>query len=131
MGVLGPLEAALRLGAALRAELAVVAVAEVARRTAERVATILERRGRSMATAAEEADALADKEPLLARCYGAAVQGALLGDKRGAGPERLTRPTELKKDDLVAEVHGFNVHASVVVDGRDHARLERLVRYLA
>jgi hypothetical protein len=60
------------------------------------------------------------------------VQGvALLGDKRGTGPDRLTRPTEVKKEDLVAEVRGFNMHGSVVVDGRDRPRLERVVRDLA
>lgn len=93
---------------------------------------LLARRGRALDTEDEERDPLADKEPLLARCYGAAVQGVtLLGEKKGAAPERLTRPTEVRTDDLVADVMGFNVHAKVAVDGRDRPRLERLVRYLA
>jgi len=107
-------------------------VADVARRTAERVRALLERRGRALDGGGETLDPLEDKEPLLARCYGAAVQGlALLGEKRGTAPERLTRPTEVRSDELVAEVMGFNVHALIVVDGRDRARLERVVRYLA
>ena len=107
-------------------------IADVARRTAERVRAVLERRGRALDAEADEPDPLEEKEPLLARCYGAAVEGvALLGEKKGAGPERLTRPTEVRTDELVAEVMGFNVHAKVAIDGRDRPRLERLVRYLA
>jgi len=105
-------------------------VADVARRTAERVRALLERRGRALDAEDEALDPLEDKEPLLARCYGAAVRGiALLGEKKA--PERLTRPTDMQKDELLAEVMGFNVHAKVVVDGRDRPRLERIVRYLA
>jgi hypothetical protein len=93
-------------------------VTDVARRTAERVRAVLERHGRSLDADGEDADPLVDKEPLLARCYGAAVQGvALLGEKKGAAPERLTRPTEVQRDELVADVMGFNVHAKVAIDG--------------
>jgi hypothetical protein len=33
-------------------------------------------------------------------------------------------------DEPVAEVAGINLHAKVVVDGRDRERVQRLVRYI-
>ncbi len=73
----------------------------------ERALAILKLRGRSL-DVDDDSDALGDKEPLLARCYSAAVEGvALLGADEGAPPGQITRPTEIKEE-LVADVKGLS-----------------------
>lgn len=111
-------------------------VADVARRTAERVRTILVRHGRSLdglfEGAADDApDRLSEDEPALAACYGAAAQGVgLFGERAGEPTLRLVRPELGRDGEPVAEVMGFNVHAALGLDGRDRKRLERVCRYL-
>lgn len=102
-------------------------VAEVARRTAERVRRLLERRGREPGHAFDE-----HEHPALGSCYAAAAQGlSLFGDRAGQPPLRLVDPDRTRDGEPVAEVKGFNVHAKVAIDGRDKKRVERLCRYLA
>jgi hypothetical protein len=107
-------------------------VAEVAARTAARVERVLRRHGRSPEDEpGDDEDPLVQKDPALAACYGAAARGLeLFGPRRGQRTLRLVDPSEGRALEPVAEVAGFNVHAKVVVDGRDRARLERLCRYL-
>ena len=109
-------------------------VAWVARRTYERVARLCEREGRSLEGPSDDADAVLSEEPVLASCYAAsATSRDLFGARKGQGTLRLVSPPSGATSpprELLAEVAGFNVHANVVVDGRDRKRLERLCRYL-
>ena len=103
-------------------------VAEVARRTAERVRRCLERRGRVPGQGFDD-----DREhTALDSCYSAAARGlALFGERAGQPPLRLVDPGLARDTEPVAEVQGFNLHAKVAIDGRDKKRVERLCRYLA
>ncbi len=87
-------------------------VAELARRTAAGARTILVKHGRSLeglfeGASDDEPDRLADAQPALAACYGAAAQGVgLFGERAGQPTLRLVRP-ELERDgEPVAEVLG-------------------------
>jgi hypothetical protein len=103
-------------------------VEEVARRTAGRVAVVLRKHGRALGD--ELAHPLAH-EPALADIYGAAVRGIeLLGERPGKPTLRIVDPEAARAGEPAADVAGFNIHAKVVVDGRDRARLERVCRYL-
>jgi hypothetical protein len=106
-------------------------VEDVARRTAERVAVVLRKHGRTLGDELDELlHPLAD-EPALADIYGAAVRGVeLLGERPGKPALRIVDPEAARAGEPAADVAGFNVHAKVVVDGRDRARLERVCRYL-
>jgi hypothetical protein len=117
-------------------------VADVARRSAERVERVLRAAGRSLdpSDADDSPPELALEEPGLAACYGAAAQGvAISGDRAGQPTLRLvvqpsTQPPTNTDTDLpdepVAEVRGINVYAKQLVDGRDRRRVERLARYI-
>lgn len=105
-------------------------VEDVAARTAERVARVFRKHGRSLEAPGED-DPLPDTEPVLASCYAAAAGGlAVSGARAGRPLLRLVDPRLSRPDELVGEVSGFNVHASISVGARDRARLERLCRYL-
>jgi hypothetical protein len=103
----------------------------VARRTAERVAAVVRKHGRALDDELDELlHPLAD-EPALADIYGAAVRGVeLLGERPGRPTLRIVDPGAARAAEPAADVAGFNIHAKVVVDGRDRARLERVCRYL-
>ena len=107
-------------------------VAELARRTAERVARVLEKLGRSLDPEMDEApDPLELEHPALAGCYGAAARGIdLLGERAGLPTLRVIDPLASRPLEPVAAFGGFNVHAKVAVDGHDRKRLERICRYL-
>ena len=86
----------------------------------------------------DEPDRFAQDEPALAACYAAAAQGvSVAGDRAGQPTLRLMvscdppqqTPAGLP-DEPVAEVGGVNLHAKVVMDGRDRQRVERMVRYI-
>jgi hypothetical protein len=99
-------------------------VLEVARRTAERVTELLERRSGDAS--------LLEKEPVLAPLSVAAAQGTLLfGEHAGQKAPRIVDPSAARPSESAADAGGFNVHAGVAVDGRDRVRLERVCRYLA
>lgn len=106
-------------------------VAELARRVAVRVAKLLERLGRSLDPEMDApADSLELEHPALASCYGAACRGIdLLGARAGEPTLRIVEPLAGRPNEPVARVAGFNVHAGLVVDGRDRKRLERVCRY--
>jgi Putative transposase len=106
-------------------------VAAVARRTAERIARLLVRAGRDAGDLATGGDPLAE-QPTLALVYGAAAGGTDLDGERAGRPTlRLVDPDAARAPSGAADVAGVNIHARVVVDGRDRARLEHLCRYLA
>jgi hypothetical protein len=117
-------------------------VQDVAARTARCIQRILRAHGRSLDPAlqtVDEPDRFAQDQPALAACYAAAAQGVSLAPDRAGQPTvRLMvscNPPEHTQRDLpdepVAEVGGVNLHAKVVIDGRDRKRVERLVRYIA
>ena len=116
-------------------------VEDVAARTVRRIQGILRAHGRSLDPAlqtVDEPDRFAQDEPALAACYAAAAQGvSVAGDRAGQPTLRLMvscDPTQqapgAQPDEPVAEVGGINLHAKVVMDGRDRERVERLVRYV-
>ena len=98
-------------------------VADVARRTAERVRKLLEQR-------ADEQDE--DEATGWTVCCTASAQGlSLFGPRAGQPPLRLVDPSRARPDEPIAIVEGFNVHAARTLHGADHAQVERFVRYLA
>jgi len=117
-------------------------VADIARRTAQRIEKILRAHGRSLDPAMQdgqddEPPKLCSDEPGLAACYAAAARGvAASGDRAGQAPLRLLvspapAVSEIyDENDPVAEVRGVNLHARQCVDGRDRRQLERLCRYI-
>lgn len=110
-------------------------VAQVAAWTHAAMLRVLERHGRSLEGVSDAPDTFADDQPVLASCYGAsAADVQLLGAAAGQKTTKLVRPLRLVSTTdagALAEVGGVNIHAEVVVDGRDRARLERLCRYIA
>ena len=115
-------------------------VADIARRTAQRIESLLVAQGRSLEPAMRACDPhpLELEEPGLAACYAAAAQGALA---LGSPPQTQGRALRLvvsqdrstarvAADVPAAEVRGINVHAKQLVDGRDRRQLERLCRYV-
>jgi hypothetical protein len=107
-------------------------VADLARRTAERVARLLDKLGRSLDPEMDDAsDPLELEHPALAGCYGAAARGIdLLGERAGQPTLRVIDPLASRPIEPVAVFGGFNVHAKVAIDGHDRKRLERICRYL-
>jgi hypothetical protein len=116
-------------------------VQDVAARTARCIQGILRAHGRSLDPALQrvnEPDRFAQDEPALAACYAAAAQGiSVAGDRAGQPTLRwmlsCDRPKQSRDDvpdEPMAEVAGVNLHAKVVIDGRDRERVERLVRYI-
>ena len=111
-------------------------VADVTRRTAERIELLLRRGGLEFEAGDSAYDELSDRQPVLAGCYRAATAGTqLLGPRPGQPVMRVLagspRTAASAAGKLVAEVRGVNIHAERAVDGRDRAQLERLCRYLA
>jgi hypothetical protein len=102
-----------------------------------RVRRLLAGRGVLAEAASVGGDRWADKEPLLAGLTGASVQGRMaLGPRAGAQVRRLGASAALAASlasaghgPCHARNHGFDLHAGVVVPGRDRARLERTCRY--
>jgi hypothetical protein len=100
-----------------------------------RVGRLLARRG--VVDGGEHgSDRWAEEAPVLAGIADAAVQGrAAFGPRAGAAvrrcgssPEMLALATSLRGP-CHARQNGFDLHAAVVVPGRDRARLERVCRY--
>jgi hypothetical protein len=82
------------------------------------------------------ADRWAEEAPVLAGLAGASVQGRVaLGPRAGAEIRRCGDPPDflVLSSSVLGPCHaranGFDLHAGVVVPGRDRARLERLCRY--
>ncbi len=108
--------------------------AEVAERTAKRVAKLLEKEGRSLDSALQddEEEDFAHRQPALASLYAAAARGVdLSGDRAGQPTMRLIEQDSAEKKEPHAVVGGINLHAAVAFDARDKPRMERMCRYLA
>ncbi len=104
---------------------------------ARRVQSLLRRRGLGADAEAEEADPLSNEDPGMASLRVNSVRRKIaVGSNTGRGVVRLG--DQIDGDSLdpyesprCAMVAGFSVHANVGVEGRDRARLERLIRYCA
>jgi len=109
-------------------------VAQVAAWTHAAIVRVLERHGRSLDGVSDAPDPIAEEQPVLASCYGAsAADVQLLGAAPGQKTTKLVHPVRVvpSPTEALAEVGGVNVHAKVVIDGRDRKRLEGLCRYVA
>lgn len=93
-------------------------VANVARRTARRIAAALDKAGWGLDAemqAESEADSPAPDQLALAQCYAAAARGIdLAGDRQGHPSLRLIEQDAVQKREPVAVVAGVNVHAATV-----------------
>jgi hypothetical protein len=111
-------------------------IAQLADRVANRIERLLRKSGRVVDDQLQE-QALQDEQTVLLSCYHAAAQGIeLAGAQAGQRSLRLVSlpvqpPRSPRRQGLVAEVRGVNIHAETVVDGRDRKRLQRLCRYVA
>ena len=109
-------------------------VARVAAWTHEALLRVLSRHGRSLEGLDESPDDIVHDQPVLASCYSASTADLqLLGSAPGLRTDKLARPVRLvpSPTEPLAEVGGVNIHAKVLVDGRDRRRLERVCRYIA
>ena len=123
-------------------------VADVARRTAERLGRAFKAQGRpspwdEVEPSEPDPEALSLQQPGLFACYEAAARGlSVSGERAGQpalrlvvgpgpapGPPRARTPSP-EPDAPVAEALGVNVHAKQLVDGRDRKQLERLARHV-
>lgn len=110
-------------------------VAAVAWEVCERTVALLRKRGQWLDASPDGDDALAEREPLLARLYGASLAGTLVfGERSGQRQVRLygtaARPLEDASAGRVSNAYGFDVHAGVRVSANDRVGLERLARYM-
>jgi hypothetical protein len=96
-------------------------VLDVARRTAERVVSILKKQGRSVDALGNEGQGVDERDRALASCIGAAARTPAL---------RVVYQNRAREDAPAVVFMGFNVHAGAAIDGRDRLRVERLCRYL-
>ncbi|MHC4408483.1 MAG: transposase [Planctomycetota bacterium] len=109
------------------------AVARVLAGTARRLERIVAKR------AAEDEDALARDEPLLAVLAAASLRGHSAsgpnaGERWRRLGDRVEPPTgndELEASPRIPQHGGLSLHAAVAVPARDRQRLERLCRYVA
>jgi len=107
-------------------------VVRVAALVAQRVESLLKRRGLGPDGDSDTAEALSRDEPGLAAIYSASIRGRI-GLGPHAGNRVLTLGDQVDGDSLdslqsprCATVSGFSVHANVSIDARDRLRLEDL-----
>ena len=112
-------------------------VVRVAALVAERVESLLKRRGLGPGDDPDTAEAPGRDEPGLAAIYSASIRGRIASGPR-AGNRVMTVGDQVDGDNLdplqssrCAMVSGFSVHANVSIDARDRLRLERLARYVS
>ena len=104
---------------------------------AERVESLLKRRGLDAEAEAQEADPLSNDDPGMASLVANSVRRRIaVGSNTGRGVVRLG--DQIDGDHLdpfesprCAMVSGFSVHANVCMEAGDRLRLERLCRYAA
>ena len=77
-------------------------------------------------------EGFAQKEPLLASCYGASIRYlTALGPRAGQPLMRVfSTPPEAANDREERTVAGFNLHVSIPIEAADRKGLERQLRYM-
>jgi Putative transposase/Transposase zinc-binding domain len=125
-------------------------VADIARRTAQRLGSAFQARGRPSPWQPADhiephPESVSLEQPGLFACHQAAAQGlSISGERAGLPALRLVigqglasegrlppeRPTADHSTQPVAEALGISVYAKQLVDGRDRRQLERLCRYI-
>jgi hypothetical protein len=112
-------------------------VLQLTERIARRVVRLLERRGLGLDTTQEEADPLAEEEPLLAQLYSDSVQGRISAGLRAGHYLSIAgfEPEPLQKKEMkgrrCANVSGFSLHVNVCIPAKARHQLENLCRYVA
>jgi hypothetical protein len=106
-------------------------VAEIALDVCQRVSRILQARGISLS--AEDEDAFAAEQPLLAACCAASVQGFIATGRRAG--QRMMRMGVAVADHgesrLERSPHGFNLFAGRCISAFDRNKREHAIRYMA
>ena len=122
-------------------------VADIARRTAQRLHRAFQKKGRSSPWDDEhafvdsaEADPFCVEQPGLFACYQAAASGvAVSGERAGQPVLRLVAGDRAEPEhssdtrpptEPAAEALGVNLYGRQLVDGHDRQKLERLCRYV-
>jgi hypothetical protein len=79
-----------------------------------------------------DGDALAEREPLLAKCYAASISSlTAIGINSGKPLLRLISPELIKENQKDGRtIMGFNLHASKAIEADDREGLERTLRYM-
>jgi len=114
-------------------------IARLCATVARRIHRLLARRGRLPDEVSAAADPLAEREPLLAAVAAASIEGRVAtGPRAGLPVQRVGDRVDVEDGDdeptripFCAAVHGFSLHAAVLVPGRDRRRLEHVCRYVA
>ncbi len=108
-------------------------VADIAWETCLRVTRALQRRGVSLIGEAGDIDELAEREPLLAACYSASIQGFIATGQR-AGQRMMQMGVAVADHGLGAPKgpsHGFNLFAGKCIPAFYRKKREYAIRYMA
>ena len=106
-------------------------VAQIAWATCERVVRLLKRLGMSLA--GDDVDEFAEREPLLAACYAASLQGFIATGKR-AGQQMMQMGVAVgdhENSQHATPAHGFNLFAGKCISAFDRKKREHVIRYMA
>lgn len=108
-------------------------VAHIAWDTCKPVMKSLLKRGLSLAGEAGDVDELADREPLLAACYAASIQGFIAtGQRAGQRVTQMGVPVaDHGAERLAGPAHGFNLFAGKCISAFDRKKREYAIRYMA
>jgi len=106
-------------------------VAQIAWNTCERVMKLLKRRG--FCLAGDNPDELAEREPLLAACYAASIQGFIAtGQRAGQRMMQMGVPVaDHNEQQQNGPAHGFNLFAGRCISAFDKTKREHIIRYMA
>ena len=109
-------------------------IAAISFETAERVAKALEKRGMALLGEDGDFDELAEREPLLAQCYAASIQGYIATGAR-AGQKVMMMGVAVDDDHRelgdARQPDGFNLYAGKCIPAFDTKKREHAIRYMA
>lgn len=108
-------------------------VADIAWETCLRVTRALQRRGLDLLGENDDMDELAEREPLLAACYSASIQGFIAtGQRAGQRVMQMGVAVADHGDGApLGSVHGFNLFAGRCIPALDRRKREHAIRYMA
>ena len=108
-------------------------MADIAWETCLRVTRSLQRRELCLLGENDDVDELAEREPLLAACYSASIQGFIATGQR-AGQRMMQMGVAVADHGLGAPkgpAHGFNLFAGRCIPALDRKKREHAIRYMA